>query len=379
MSINTSKYLNNMAVTIQKPLSVGSSCTVIAPPKLGKTAVLRTLLLKSNKYFDSNYQFIWLPLAPTETEQLKNIAEQLNIESVTWTNIEDKIRSQIELGKKFVFVLDDANILFDTFNSIVFKIYNLTREVHTKIHFIFIVSGELADITAITKPNYDIYSLIVSHVIYMSLFDEDESLYILNKGLKDISLKLDDSYKEVILKLSGGHAGLLKALLRLVALDTDTFSDNALLKHMEIKTLLLKLWNSMSVETQKECIKNDKYINDYLVNSHMKNKNGKWFSDLFKKFVKDLDSVLDNNDIETSLTFQELQVYKLLVNQIDTVVTRDQIAQCIWKTEWEDKYSDWAIDKLLSQLRKKLSNKKAFSIKTVYGKGFILSKLPTQN
>ncbi len=40
-------------------------------------------------------------------------------------------------------------------------------------------------------------------------------------------------------------------------------------------------------------------------------------------------------------------------NQGD-IVSRDMIAEAIWKESWETKYSDWAIDQLISALRDKL-------------------------
>lgn len=73
------------------------------------------------------------------------------------------------------------------------------------------------------------------------------------------------------------------------------------------------------------------------------------------------------------LTGQELKVFNLLSQNINSVVTRDDIAKVMWETEWNDKYSDWSIDKVISNIKKKLfeaSDKR--TIKTFKGEGFEL-------
>jgi DNA-binding winged helix-turn-helix (wHTH) protein len=54
-------------------------------------------------------------------------------------------------------------------------------------------------------------------------------------------------------------------------------------------------------------------------------------------------------------------------------VGRDDIAKAIWRGEWTEKYSDWAIDKLVSKLKKKLifSN---YEILTIKNRGYQLMK-----
>ncbi len=54
------------------------------------------------------------------------------------------------------------------------------------------------------------------------------------------------------------------------------------------------------------------------------------------------------------LSGQELLTYNLLSSHPGEIVSKDQIAAAIWGETWEQKYSDWAIDKLISNLKKKL-------------------------
>jgi DNA-binding winged helix-turn-helix (wHTH) protein len=72
------------------------------------------------------------------------------------------------------------------------------------------------------------------------------------------------------------------------------------------------------------------------------------------------------------LTAQERILFDFLKNKND-IVGRDDIAKAIWRGEWTEKYSDWAIDKLVSKLKKKLifSN---YEILTIKNRGYQLMK-----
>ena len=42
----------------------------------------------------------------------------------------------------------------------------------------------------------------------------------------------------------------------------------------------------------------------------------------------------------------------------------------MWGNGWLDKYSEWTIEKTISNIRRKLPSK--FVLKSVYGKGYVL-------
>ena len=79
------------------------------------------------------------------------------------------------------------------------------------------------------------------------------------------------------------------------------------------------------------------------------------------------------NALKKVLTSQEILLLDALINIEGNTLSRDDLAQKIWGLEWEDKYSDWAIDKLVSNLRKKLElNFYPKTLKTIKNKGFML-------
>ncbi len=77
--------------------------------------------------------------------------------------------------------------------------------------------------------------------------------------------------------------------------------------------------------------------------------------------------------INDALTAQELLVFEYLQKHYSELVTKDSLAQVIWGNDWEENYSDWALDKLTSNLRKKLKETNApFNLKSSKGKGVVL-------
>lgn len=57
----------------------------------------------------------------------------------------------------------------------------------------------------------------------------------------------------------------------------------------------------------------------------------------------------------TNLTKNESSVFNLLSKNKNKVVSFDEIASCIWKENSEERYSEYAITKLIERLKKKLS------------------------
>lgn len=82
---------------------------------------------------------------------------------------------------------------------------------------------------------------------------------------------------------------------------------------------------------------------------------------------------LNKIDISSLFTYQEFSVLKQLVEKSGIVVNRDDIAFALWGDKLFDKYSDWAIDKFVSLIRKKLKKLNfTGNIKAKKGEGFAL-------
>jgi hypothetical protein len=73
-------------------------------------------------------------------------------------------------------------------------------------------------------------------------------------------------------------------------------------------------------------------------------------------------------------TETEKRVFDYGKTHLNQLIDREAIASVIWDETWEDNYSDWAIDKLISRLRTKIETAHLrFDLITKKGQGFIPS------
>ncbi|WKZ30691.1 MAG: winged helix-turn-helix domain-containing protein [Candidatus Dojkabacteria bacterium] len=88
--------------------------------------------------------------------------------------------------------------------------------------------------------------------------------------------------------------------------------------------------------------------------------------------VRDGNIYFDGETIGDELSEREFELLSLFVQNYGKVVTRDDVAEILWKSRSIEKYSDWAIDQTISRLRKKLPQ--GVTIKTIKGRGFKLGR-----
>jgi len=82
---------------------------------------------------------------------------------------------------------------------------------------------------------------------------------------------------------------------------------------------------------------------------------------------------LGTKDITASFTSKERALLSLLLGQKGRIASRDAVGSALWKEKVEQMYSDWAIDRLVHRLRKKMNTLGIDSslLKTSKRKGFI--------
>lgn len=81
-----------------------------------------------------------------------------------------------------------------------------------------------------------------------------------------------------------------------------------------------------------------------------------------------------NQSINHLLTTKEELILKLLLNKNREIVTFDEMAEKIWGTEWYDRFSPYAIAKLVQRLREKIESLETSPeiIQAIKKKGYIL-------
>lgn len=163
-----------------------------------------------------------------------------------------------------------------------------------------------------------------------------------------------------------------------------------------VSTAFEVLWECLAEGSQIQLMDlvrgKPKDFSDYLTKTGVvKNVEGKWkiFSPLFEDWLKnklgESRGVVEEKEgklwlngtinLENDLSFQEYSVLKELFDKKDETVSRNQVAEILWPKDTEEKYSDWAIDQIMSKIRKKIGDigeKKM--IKTLKGQGFVFNQ-----
>jgi DNA-binding winged helix-turn-helix (wHTH) protein len=79
----------------------------------------------------------------------------------------------------------------------------------------------------------------------------------------------------------------------------------------------------------------------------------------------------DDKNLNHLFTLKEQYLLSALLNKKEQIVSREELAQALWGKDWQEEYSDWALDQGVHRLRLVLEqsgfNKQL--IKTVKGKG----------
>lgn len=321
-------------------------------------------------------------LGNTEQDWLQNIISELTI--LGWNQ-----------NKEISTFQDIEKILRRTLlNESVCWVLNLGYQVKIPIQ-IFEMWQRLRDLYN-TKFSYQIYAN--SHLLFdkcsnQNLFEkivrrDIVKILPLNESDANTTLlmyearfghALSDSLRKEVIALSGGNPGLLKSLY-LQAIENYGQVEWWNIRDGRLHYRLERIVNDLPKEYQKLLVINDDFNAEhevFLRQFGYKNSKGEIFSPLIEKYltshVVTVTPILSGDELASIFTITERKVYNLLENMSEKIVNRELIASSIWGDEWNKKYSDWAIDQVMSQLRKKLLNVgKMGLLKTKRGEGYIL-------
>jgi DNA-binding winged helix-turn-helix (wHTH) protein len=312
--------------------------------------------------------------------------------------LKKKVKEIVDNGYHLVFILgrfNELNLPRTVFDNLK-NIWQLDKQ---QIHFIFALNKNV-----FSSDNFDKYGqlreLLTQNLIFFPIFAEKDNQLAADSLCQKYCYRISPSQKSVAKKIAGGHPSLLKACLRILSSSAHLSAKETVdffLKQWEIKTILQDIWNFLELEERNflvqlalEAETNPKKIPERLLRLRLvsfgKNQKSEFFSPLFKAFVMNqkLDAPAIAIDEQTGeilvngLPPKEkigLQEYRLLVEFLknpDKVISRDDIALVLWDKETDEKYSDWAIDQVISQLRTKLEKLGISSAKlqTIRNRGY---------
>ncbi len=275
---------------------------------------------------------------------------------------------------KLLFVFDDFESLYGAqpaSEELVTLIENLTMHCTKYAGFIFIATS------SIPPANYpqgkSFWGMFQSNVIGGAEFLYDsQSIELSAKNFQQKNaIKFTPAFIEKVAEFSyGDPAVVLYSFYQTLA--DDGFTDKVKKANSDTAYQIFgsdyldwrfTLLTSKMTGAQINSLKSEKPQEPYLFTTGLvskKNNQIVYLNPLFEYFVKNrlknLKPQKSANQQKTDfeLKGQELLLYNLLSATPGEIVSKDKIAAAIWGDTWEQKYSDWALDKLISTLKKKL-------------------------
>lgn len=260
----------------------------------------------------------------------------------------------------------------------------------------------------------NLYETMMGSIIWMPLPTRAQFLQNIKIWEKHFDYKLDSQQKEFIWQQTHGHHGLSKYLtLYLKENSNEGERERPLVEFFAISLRLEKILNSIP-RADYEAIKMmvnkqplntiEENIDNLIKYGLISEKNGHYKltinllneylevrseSDKVKGYVggeiepdqpveiqiENSKLIINGNIVAEELSSNEIRLLEVLVEKKGQVVTREEIANCIWGDDYMERYSDWGIDQAMSRLRRKLfeltGSRKV--VQTLKGRGFRLS------
>jgi DNA-binding winged helix-turn-helix (wHTH) protein len=348
------EYLHSRYGSLFQAINKGLNVTLIGLPQSSRSSFLKFIISRERlleSYINTSvFQFLNIDIKEyPENKYIDSIAFEITGEMTGIT--EDPLLTLSYLKKVFTSAKKPKRVVFVIYETDEFKIKNPET-------FKFIL-----DLLAINKhaPNLPGFQAIFisspknadvglsDKVFQFDLFTKKEIDYTRMRLEFFREQKISDKVHKLACELSFGHYLLYKFLSDLTVSELQKI--RIIKNHENLNNLLEIIWKgtgSISI------IKRFNPLTEPVLLPPV------------SKFIREGDF----SDI-VKLTAQERLLFDLLKTKND-ITSRDEIAQTIWRAQWTEKYSDWAIDKLISKLKRKLTFSK-YEILTLKNRGYQLS------
>lgn len=259
---------------------------------------------------------------------------------------------------------------------------------HHKLSFVFTTSRGLNSISPKVFSHTSL-SLAQSQ-IFLKPANEADLRIICDAYIKRFGLRISEELENELIKLTGGYIQYLQ--LALIALNEpgtsvknrkDLFK--LLLEDERINLQSEELWEGLTRTEQNLLIKvlngqrfKEKELNEakYLLDTGFLVETTfghKIFSKIFKNFLQSKNGKGEGSG-KIELSKKEHLLFSFLKENLDQICEREAIIGAVWAEEEALGVSDWAIDRLVARLRKKIKDEGKFEIVTIKTRGFKLIK-----
>ncbi len=228
-------------------------------------------------------------------------------------------------------------------------------------------------------------SVMFQNNLIYSLPDQKTAFEYMDNFARSNNLLITTEQKQEIFDLCGNQPWLTNEIIRLIGLSPGE-DLRVLFRTDSVSRRIEYLWDHFCSAHQKALLEHNQTakerqtsLQELVSFGYLQPKSykpiGKWLSDAIKSArnnsIKISNDSLTVNGVELKYDFSpgELRILSILWQQ--KIVSRNEIAERFWLDETDDAYSDWALDQVISRLRKKISlHKLALNIKTKRGLGY---------
>lgn len=361
------------------------------PQLLDDKKTLKEIL---GKYYN-RYIFVYAELNTLSTvdslrRELISSVLSNNIEIYSDESIEQLISELVEKGYEIAFLVTKGEKRFEDKDDLIVKLDYLARNYRVSVVFF----SELNFLNAEFQEHTREFRSLFQNVIYQEIYGKNDADTFVSHNEKLWEISVPQNIREDILEKCGGSLWLLRQAIRSYRNDSSLKTAD-LLNTFEIKNKIYSCWNQLfpgEQEVIRDLVKKQKkFVTDmqafeYLIRIKLLVRDK---DDTYRLSIPLLETALTkpedheglysenqevyygDKNIGNLLTKKEKAILFFFLKNESQVVDKEKIGMEIWGNS----VSAWAIEKIISKLRKKLFQlgmpKDAISTKK--GAGYVFS------
>jgi hypothetical protein len=388
-------FYGSLSEKLYTPLILGENSVLLCPPLYGRDHIVLQLWERISdrkkvlRHIESRFRFANVQLSNIEhnrdTVWLDQMERAMCISKsgkVTFESFSKNIkRILVEDVIELTFFVNIPETLtdksFTAFLELAQKIYYLFP---ARIHFLLIFDQKWDEdnFFNLTMP----FRSLFQNTSELPLYSDSETLYFASHLCSRWHFKLSKNTLLYIVQEAGGILLLAKAGVRIAVKENlNRLSQIQKVTRSHPDYLLqIRFFLSRLTERQREILKkiaNLSPVEDSLELDHLesmriieKTLQGWQVRSLaLQNFLRDktvsVDRIIKTVRGSETLSSREKKIVLKLIGKNGDILSRDEIADIIWKEKKYDQFSDWAIDKTISRIRKKIDKIPSLSELTI--------------
>lgn len=420
-------YRHSEVESIMRCVRAGDSCSVVGPSGVAKSNLSRFLRQESTRrhYLGEDWEeYLLVHLDGNEIIEMSEeavstlLAGRLRA-AASANNADDQslpvaVKAAFEKDiRAIVFIFDQFDAVYEALSGRFFANLRAIRDEYKyRISFLLLSRNQLAALA--TSPEREEFEeLFSANTIGLGPYNPDDSLLLLRRVSSRYGRVLDSKKSQILIEVSGGHAGLLKAATIAVLNERLELAQgkpellDALLNIPDVISECDKLWNSIG-DAERQFLRRlgnanpprDKQASSLLQLKGLINKTNDsfvHFSPLFAEYISRWKGVelattklaagairidtagevwINDELVKPSLTKKELLLLEYLSLSPGRLRTKDEIIAAAYPDEYRSGagVSDDALNAVVKRLRDRLEHYSGLGRKivTVRGKGYRL-------